>query len=66
MEFVGIASLVASGVWFVVGNFISGYKEFKRETRSRITTLEQSVGGDHCSLKHLELKEDVMKTIWGE
>lgn len=61
MEYLGVASLVASGIWFVVGAFINGYKDFKRETRDRFTTLENSVGGDHCCLKHLKLKEEILR-----
>jgi hypothetical protein len=64
MEQWGVVSLFLGGAWFVLNNFLTGYRDFKKDIRDKYDKLSACSNADHCTAQHLQLKEDIINTLY--
>jgi hypothetical protein len=64
MESWGAVSLFLGAAWFVLNNFLTGYRDFKKEIRDKYDKLIERSNSDHCEAQHLRLKNDIIDTIY--
>jgi tRNA A37 N6-isopentenylltransferase MiaA len=64
MEPWGFVSVFLGGTWFVLNNFLTGYRDFKKETREAVQRFNVFASKDHCDAQHSKIKEEIIDTLY--